>query len=55
LVDYTGAIPNQTALIGLSVAAWGNFTLLDINDMKNFYCIDRVNAAASVLEVSYWF
>jgi len=55
LVSLTGAIPDQTALIGQPMAAASSIILSDINEIIAFKCIDYASGSASNIQATFFF
>jgi hypothetical protein len=55
LFSVSGATPDQTSLIGIVLPAASSIMIQDINDIKNFKCIDYTNLSASVIQAQFWF
>jgi len=52
LVNINGSKPDQSRTIGIPIEAGSNIFLSDINDIRNFKCIDYTNATATIVYVS---
>lgn len=55
LVAFDGSVPDQTQLIGQPMAAASSIILQDINQIKNFYCIDYTAASAGIVQATFFF
>lgn len=56
LVNWDGGIPDQTALVGMSIAAASApFVVRDPNLIRNFKCIDYASGSASTVQVTLYF
>ncbi len=55
LCDWSGAIPDQTSLIGIPLTVNSSIVLRDTNDIKQFKAIDYTAGSASTLQVKLYF
>ena len=55
LCSWTGGKPDQTALIGQPMVANSSYVLTDINDIKNFKCVDYTSGSASQVQLTFYF
>ncbi|RPH73227.1 hypothetical protein EHM76_05595 [bacterium] len=55
LVGLTGGKPDQTALIGTPMVANSSYICRNIEEIKNFKCVDYASGSASILQVTYFF
>ena len=55
LCAWTGGKPDQTALIGQSMVANSSYVLTDINDIRNFKCVDYTASSASIVQLTFYF
>lgn len=55
LVDIIGGTPDQTSLIGVPMVANSSILLKDINQIRQFKCIDYVASSSSIVQVTYFF
>ncbi len=55
LCDWSGAIPNQTALIGIPLTAGSSILIRDTNDIKQFLAIDYTPSSASIIQAKLYF
>jgi hypothetical protein len=55
LVGVTGGKPDQTALIGLPIAAGTSWELRNVTQIQNFKCVDYASGSASVLQTTFFF
>ena len=55
LVTFDGSIPDQTSLIGQPMAAASSIILQDINQIRNFYCIDYTASSAGIVQATFFF
>jgi hypothetical protein len=55
LVDWSGATPDQTSLIGHSFIANSSYTLKGITNIKQFKGIDYTASSASTINATFYF
>ena len=55
LCSWTGGKPDQTALIGQPMVSNSSYVLTDINDIRNFKCIDFASGSASIIQLTFYF
>jgi hypothetical protein len=55
LVNINGSKPDQSRVIGIPIEAGNNIFLSDVNNIKNFKCIDYTNGSATQCNVTCYF
>jgi hypothetical protein len=55
LTDDTGAIPDQTALIGTPLTAGSSYASHSYTAISKFKCIDYASGSAGILQVKFCF
>jgi len=55
LVGLNGGKPDQTQLIGVPMVANSSLLLRNIDEIKNFKCVDYTASSASILQMTFFF